>query len=103
MEPEMSKYDYASEKFSATVRTLAVADLPLRERLTKALENIKPLDADRHLPEDMHEDFQRLRRSQPDRMSPSQLYQLACDIVDISTNIDMLYYQSVLDKPNHRK
>jgi hypothetical protein len=75
----VSKYDKASEKFSAAVRTLAVRDLPLKERLVGALESIKRLDVE-DLPEDMREDFQRLKESDPERMSdPRQIYQYACD------------------------
>jgi hypothetical protein len=96
----VSKYDKASEKFSAAVRTLVVRDLPLKERLVGALESIKRLDVE-DLPEDMREDFQRLKESDPERMSdPRQIYQYACDTVDLSSKIDMLHYQSIWDKTN---
>lgn len=42
----MSKYDLASERFSTAVRTLAVRDLPLKERLASAVESIRGLDAE---------------------------------------------------------
>jgi|GEM_PF-3802525 len=93
----MIKYDYAHEKFSQAITTLAVNDLPLHQRLSQAWVYIRLLN-EKNIPDDIRDDFRELRESKIGDMSDHELYQTASKIIDIGSRIDYLYYQSVWEK-----
>jgi hypothetical protein len=88
---EMSTYNYAQNKFSTAIEILAVSDLPLRDRLNQAFLHIRSLDSEKHLPEDLRDDFRRLKEIRLADMG--ELSQTALKISNLAHRIELLYYK----------
>jgi hypothetical protein len=94
---EMIKYDYAQEKFSTAIEILAVSDLPLRERLERAFLHIRSLDSEKHLPEDLCEDFRKLTERRLAEIDDNKLIQTARQTLALAHSIEFRYYKSVCE------